>query len=63
MLGTETKVVIEFKQITEFSKEKSKSGIVADSIRMVMKNKTVHQFSNLFARVSVDGNTRMKHLN
>ncbi|KAJ3364234.1 hypothetical protein HDU91_002667, partial [Kappamyces sp. JEL0680] len=50
VLGTETKVVIEFKQVVELSKEKSKSGLVSDTIRIVMKNKTVHQFSNLFMR-------------
>ncbi|KAJ3001017.1 hypothetical protein HDV02_000086 [Globomyces sp. JEL0801] len=36
ILGTETKVVIEFKQITELTKERSKRGM--------------HQFSNLFQR-------------
>ena len=50
VLGTETKVVIEFKQVTEMTKEKSKSGMVSDSIRIVMKNKIIHQFSNLFSR-------------
>lgn len=50
VLGTETKVVIEFKQVMEMTKEKSKSGMVSDSIRIVMKNKIIHQFSNLFAR-------------
>ena len=50
VLGTETKVVIEFKQVMELTKEKSKSGMVADSIRIVMKNKIIHQFSNLFSR-------------
>lgn len=43
-------MVIEFKQIVEMKKEKSKSGLVPDSILIVMKNKTVHQFSNLFIR-------------
>lgn len=41
VLGTDTKVVIEFKQVVELSKEKSKSGLVSDTIRIVMKNKTV----------------------
>ena len=50
VLGTETKVLIEFKQIMELTKERSKSGMVSDAIRIVTKNKTIHQFSNLFNR-------------
>ena len=50
ILGTETKVVIEFKEIVELAKDKSKSGMIPDAIRIVMKNKTIHQFSNLFVR-------------
>jgi hypothetical protein len=50
VLGIETKVVIEYKQITEMTKEKSKRGMVSDAIKIVMKNKTIHQFSNLFLR-------------
>ncbi|KAI8930220.1 rab-GTPase-TBC domain-containing protein [Entophlyctis helioformis] len=50
VLGTETKVVIELKDIEELCKEKSKRGMVSDSIRIVTKNKTEHFFSNLFQR-------------
>ena len=50
VLGTETKVLIEFKQIIELTKERSKSGMVSDAIRIVTKNKTIHQFANLFNR-------------
>jgi hypothetical protein len=38
VLGTETKVVIAMKDILELTKEKR--GIVADSVRIVTKNKT-----------------------
>ena len=41
VLGTETKVLIEFKQIIELTKERSKSGMVSDAIRIVTKNKTI----------------------
>jgi hypothetical protein len=41
VLGTETKVVIEFKQIVELTKERSKSGMVSDAIRIATKNKTI----------------------
>ncbi|KAK5669330.1 GTPase activating protein (GAP) [Batrachochytrium dendrobatidis] len=50
VLGTETKVVIELKDIQELSKEKSKRGMISDSIRIVTRNKTEHFFSNLFFR-------------
>jgi hypothetical protein len=50
VLGVETKVVIEYRQIMEMTKEKSKRGMVSDAIKVVMKNKTIHQFSNLFLR-------------
>jgi hypothetical protein len=41
VLGVETKVVIEFKQITEMARDKSKRGMVSDAIKIVMKNKTI----------------------
>ncbi|KAJ3276647.1 hypothetical protein HDV01_004180 [Terramyces sp. JEL0728] len=50
ILGAETKVVIELKQITEISKERSKRGMVSDAIKIVTKNKINHFFSNLFQR-------------
>ncbi|KAJ3052498.1 hypothetical protein HK097_006137, partial [Rhizophlyctis rosea] len=50
VLGTETKVVIELKDIEELSKEKSKRGVFSDAIRIVTRNKTEHMFSNLFHR-------------
>ncbi|KAH6561652.1 hypothetical protein BASA60_011431 [Batrachochytrium salamandrivorans] len=50
VLGTETKVVIELKDVEELSKEKSKRGMISDSIRIVTRNKTEHFFSNLFQR-------------
>ena len=40
VLGTETKVVIELKDIEELSKEKSKRGVFSDAIRIVTRNKT-----------------------
>ena len=40
MLGTETIVLIELKDIAELCKEKSKRGMVSDSIKIVTKNKT-----------------------
>ncbi|KAL2918208.1 GTPase activating protein (GAP) [Polyrhizophydium stewartii] len=43
VLGTETKVIIELKDIEELTKEKSKRGMVSDSIK-------IHFFSNLFQR-------------
>ncbi|KAJ3074761.1 hypothetical protein HDU98_010351 [Podochytrium sp. JEL0797] len=50
VLGVETKIVIELKDIEELSKEKSKRGVFSDAIRIVTKNKTEHIFSNLFTR-------------
>ncbi|KAJ3037593.1 hypothetical protein HDV00_001481 [Rhizophlyctis rosea] len=50
VLGTETKVIIELKDIEELSKEKSKRGVFSDAIRIVTRNKTEHMFSNLFHR-------------
>jgi hypothetical protein len=50
ILGSETKVVIELKNIAQLSREKSKKGIVSDSIRITTKNKNTHRFSNLFNR-------------
>ncbi|KAJ1332801.1 hypothetical protein BSLG_008430 [Batrachochytrium salamandrivorans] len=41
---------IELKDVEELSKEKSKRGMISDSIRIVTRNKTEHFFSNLFQR-------------
>jgi len=39
VLGVETKVVIELKDIEELTKEKSKRGLIADTIKIKTKNK------------------------
>ncbi|ORZ40357.1 rab-GTPase-TBC domain-domain-containing protein [Catenaria anguillulae PL171] len=50
VLGTETKLFIELKDVSELKKEKSKSGLISDSIRLVMRDGDQLFFSNLFHR-------------
>ncbi|KAJ3297468.1 hypothetical protein HDU79_003549 [Rhizoclosmatium sp. JEL0117] len=50
VLGVETKIVIELKDIEELHKDKSKRGVFSDALRIITKNKTEHIFSNLFTR-------------
>ncbi|KAI9183839.1 GTPase activating protein (GAP) [Blastocladiella emersonii ATCC 22665] len=50
VLGTETKLFVEFKEIVELKKDKSRSGLINDSIRISLKNGDVLAFSNLFHR-------------
>ncbi|KAG9071125.1 hypothetical protein KI688_008668 [Linnemannia hyalina] len=50
MLGMETKIFLELKDIGDLQKEKSKRGVFADAIRVVMKDAREYFFSNLFHR-------------
>ncbi|EXX64682.1 Mdr1p [Rhizophagus irregularis DAOM 197198w] len=50
MLGHETKIFIELKDIQDLLKERSKRGMVADSIKVITKDGQEHFFSNLFHR-------------
>ncbi|KAI8621287.1 rab-GTPase-TBC domain-containing protein [Chytriomyces sp. MP71] len=50
VLGVETRIVIELKDVEELHKDKSKRGVFSDAIRIITKNKTEHFFSNLFSR-------------
>ncbi|KAL1916336.1 uncharacterized protein VTP21DRAFT_5953 [Calcarisporiella thermophila] len=50
VLGMETKLVLELKDIQDLKKERSKRGVFSDSLRIIMKDKTEHGFSNLFHR-------------
>ncbi|KAI9092428.1 rab-GTPase-TBC domain-containing protein [Phlyctochytrium arcticum] len=50
VFGVETKVMIELKDIEELARDKSKRGVFADAIRIKMRNKAEHVFSNLFHR-------------
>ncbi|KAK3828733.1 MAG: rab-GTPase-TBC domain-containing protein [Benniella sp.] len=50
MLGMETKIFLELKDIGDLQKEKSKRGVFADAIRVVMKDEQEYFFSNLFHR-------------
>ncbi|KNC97733.1 uncharacterized protein SPPG_06734 [Spizellomyces punctatus DAOM BR117] len=50
VFGVETKVMIELKDIEELAKDKSKRGVFADAIKIKLRNKTEHVFSNLFHR-------------
>ncbi|KAI8605096.1 rab-GTPase-TBC domain-containing protein [Dissophora ornata] len=50
MLGMETKIFLELKDIGDLQKEKSKRGVFADAIRVVMKDGQEYFFSNLFHR-------------
>ena len=48
ILGTETKVMIELKDIEELEKEKSKTGVFSDSIRIITRSsKEVAQTLNI----------------
>ncbi|CEG71597.1 hypothetical protein RMATCC62417_07304 [Rhizopus microsporus] len=53
LLGYETKVLIELKDIQDIKKERSKRGVFPDAIKTVLKDKTEHFFSNLFKRDEV----------
>ncbi|KAI8341806.1 rab-GTPase-TBC domain-containing protein [Chlamydoabsidia padenii] len=53
LLGYETKLLIELKNIQDIRKAKSKRGVFADAINIVMKDKQEHFFSNLFKRDEV----------
>ncbi|KAG0097000.1 hypothetical protein BGZ93_003574 [Podila epicladia] len=50
MLGMETKIFLELKDVGDLQKEKSKRGVFADAIRVVMKDSQEYFFSNLFHR-------------
>ncbi|CAG8672834.1 4282_t:CDS:10 [Cetraspora pellucida] len=50
ILGIETKLFIELKDVQSLVKEKSKRGIVSDSIKIITKDSNEHFFSNLFHR-------------
>ncbi|KAG0326940.1 hypothetical protein BGZ99_008704 [Dissophora globulifera] len=50
MLGMETKIFLELKDIGDLQKEKSKRGVFADAVRVVMKDGQEYFFSNLFHR-------------
>ncbi|KAF9182514.1 hypothetical protein BGZ51_004702 [Haplosporangium sp. Z 767] len=50
MLGMETKIFLELKDVGDLQKEKSKRGVFADAIRVVMKDEQEYFFSNLFHR-------------
>ncbi|KAI8980839.1 rab-GTPase-TBC domain-containing protein [Pilobolus umbonatus] len=53
LLGFETKVLIELKDIQDITKERSKRGVFSDAINIITKDKTEHFFSNLFKRDEV----------
>lgn len=40
LLGYETKLLVELKDIQDIRKEKSKRGMIADAIKLIMKDKT-----------------------
>ncbi|KAG0056938.1 hypothetical protein BGZ83_002878 [Gryganskiella cystojenkinii] len=50
MLGMETKIFLELKDVGDLQKEKSKRGVFSDAIRVVMKDSQEYFFSNLFHR-------------
>ncbi|CAG8453859.1 15013_t:CDS:2 [Acaulospora colombiana] len=50
VLGIETKLFIELKDIQNLAKEKSKRGMIPDSIKIITKDEQEHFFSNLFHR-------------
>ncbi|CAG8753353.1 15016_t:CDS:2, partial [Racocetra persica] len=50
ILGIETKLLIELKNIENLVKEKSKRGMVSDSIKVITKDGNEYFFSNLFHR-------------
>ncbi|RCI03018.1 hypothetical protein CU098_009655, partial [Rhizopus stolonifer] len=53
LLGYETKVLIELKNIQDIKKERSKRGVFPDAIKVILKDKAEHFFSNLFKRDEV----------
>ncbi|GAA5816203.1 hypothetical protein MFLAVUS_009729 [Mucor flavus] len=53
LLGYETKLLIELKDIQDIKKEKSKRGVFSDAIKISVKDKSEHFFSNLFKRDEV----------
>ncbi|CAG8533184.1 11287_t:CDS:2 [Paraglomus occultum] len=50
LLGIETKLLIELKDIRDLVKEKSKRGMISDSIKVITKDGQEYFFSNLFHR-------------
>ncbi|KXS14903.1 TBC-domain-containing protein [Gonapodya prolifera JEL478] len=50
LMGVETKVLLELKDVEEILKQNSKAGMLADSITVVTRNKTKHFFTNLMRR-------------
>ncbi|KAF0513918.1 TBC-domain-containing protein [Gigaspora margarita] len=50
ILGIETKLLIELKNIENLVKEKSKRGMVSDSIKVITKDGNEYFFANLFHR-------------
>ncbi|CAO3648391.1 unnamed protein product [Mucor hiemalis] len=53
LLGYETKLLIELKDVQDIKKEKSKRGVFSDALKISMKDKSEHFFSNLFKRDEV----------
>lgn len=50
ILGIERKILVELKNIVEIRKEKSKKGLLADTIYVATSDKREFYFSNLFSR-------------
>ncbi|KAJ3332529.1 TBC1 domain member 9, partial [Gonapodya sp. JEL0774] len=50
IMGAETKVLFELKDVEDIAKLNSKAGMVADSIAVTTMNKTRHFFTNLMSR-------------
>ncbi|KAI9141144.1 rab-GTPase-TBC domain-containing protein [Paraphysoderma sedebokerense] len=50
ILGKETKLFLELKDIVELKKDRSKKGMVSDAIRIKIRDGHEHFFSNLFHR-------------
>ncbi|KAI7901275.1 rab-GTPase-TBC domain-containing protein [Cokeromyces recurvatus] len=53
LLGFETKLLLELKDVQDIKKERSKRGVFSDAIKIYMKDKSEHFFSNLFKRDEV----------
>ncbi|CEP07863.1 hypothetical protein [Parasitella parasitica] len=53
LLGYETKLLLELKDIQDIKKERSKRGVFSDAIKISKKDKSEHFFSNLFKRDEV----------
>ncbi|CAO3684807.1 unnamed protein product [Umbelopsis ramanniana] len=53
LLGIETKLLLELKDIQDIKKEKSKRGVFSDAIKLITKDKQEYFFSNLFKRDEV----------